>query len=73
MALNVAIIQQTPDGIIRPQTRLAYDQFVIQNRPLKPVLPDVTTSLPPVVEQTAETVTITAGQHQFVFDDARAG
>lgn len=71
VALNVAIIQQTPDGIIRPQTRLAYDQFVIQNRPLKPVLPDMTTSLPPVVEQTAETVTITAGQHQFVFDATR--
>lgn len=68
VALHVTIIQQKPDGIIRPQTRLAYGQFIIQNQPVELSRPVLTGGVQPVIEQVGQAVNVTAGKHQFVFD-----
>ena len=66
--LNLDVIQLTQDGIIRPQTRLAYQQFVVQNQAIA-TLPQTENDVrPPVVTKLGQEVRITAGQEEFVFD-----
>lgn len=66
--LNLDVIQLTQDGIIRPQTRLAYQQFMLQNQAITTIPQTENDARPPVVTKLGQEVRITAGQEVFVFD-----